>query len=126
MADKLILDGIDCTGLPFQAIMRIFRLRHDSLCEEESPETCDCGSCPTKELCRYVTGEEFRLSLHITKEKRKEIMNILNKSGFYSFPDGCTVYACMGFKRIQRYSLVDRFGNTVVVTSRIEEIFDLY
>lgn len=31
-----------------------FADRHDSLCEDVSPDMCDCSKCPTRELCKWL------------------------------------------------------------------------
>ena len=31
-----------------------FFQRHDSLCEDISPDRCDCSKCPTRELCEWL------------------------------------------------------------------------
>ena len=31
-----------------------FMNRHDFLCEDVSPELCDCSVCPTRELCKWL------------------------------------------------------------------------
>lgn len=32
--------------------------RHDSLCEDEAPDLCDCSQCPTRELCKWLEDND--------------------------------------------------------------------
>ena len=50
----MILSGHDVSGMTYFEIQEVFEKDERALCEDVSPHDCDCGKCPTQEICQWL------------------------------------------------------------------------
>ena len=56
--EKVIVSGLDITGLNYNEVCDVFANAPGALCENAPPHICPCDECPLREICEWICAND--------------------------------------------------------------------